>query len=101
MGAHSLSFGGEFRYYQLNVRNECGPNGYFQFNGNETHADVSDYYIGAPGNFVQCSVQLLDNRTRYGGVFVADTPEATPHLTVYPRARSQRARYWSDGSVPP
>ncbi len=48
MGAHSLSFGGEFRYYQLNVRNECGPNGYFQFNGNETHADVSDYYIGAP-----------------------------------------------------
>ena len=43
MGAHSLSFGGDFRYYQLNVRNECGPNGYFQFSGNETNSDVSDY----------------------------------------------------------
>ena len=53
-GAHSISFGGDFRYYQLNVRNECGSNGYFQFRGNETNTDVSDYYIGAPGQFVQC-----------------------------------------------
>jgi hypothetical protein len=96
MGAHALSFGGEFRYYQLNVRNECGPNGYFQFNGNETHADVSDYYIGAPGNFVQCSVQLLDNRTRYGGLFVADTWKATPNLTVNLGLRWDIARPWSD-----
>jgi hypothetical protein len=96
MGAHSLSFGGEFRYYQLNVRNECGPNGYFQFNGNETHSDVSDYYIGAPGNFVQCSVQLLDNRTRYGGLFVADTWKATPNLTVNLGLRWDVARPWSD-----
>ena len=36
IGNHSLSFGGDYRYYQLNARNECGPNGYFQFTGNET-----------------------------------------------------------------
>jgi hypothetical protein len=96
IGAHSLSFGGEFRYYQLNVRNECGPNGYFQFSGNETKSDVSDYYIGAPGSFVQCSVQLLDNRTRYGGLFVADTWKATPNLTVNLGLRWDVARPWSD-----
>jgi len=96
MGAHSLSFGGDFRYYQLNVRNECGPNGYFQFSGNETHSDVSDYYVGAPGSFVQCSVQLLDNRTRYGGLFVADTWKATPNLTVNLGLRWDVARPWSD-----
>ena len=80
IGNHSLSFGGDFRYYQLNARNTCGPNGYFQFNGIETGADVSDYFIGAPGTFVQCSIQLLDNRTRYGALFGQDSWKATPNL---------------------
>ncbi len=95
-GNHSLSFGGDFRYYQLNARNECGPNGYFQFTGNETGADVSDYFIGAPNAFVQCSVQLLDNRTRYGALFGADTWKATPNLTVNLGLRWDVARPWSD-----
>jgi carboxypeptidase family protein len=95
-GAHSISFGGDFRYYQLNVRNECGPNGYFQFRGNETNTDVSDYYIGAPGQFVQCSIQVLDNRTRYVGLFAADTWKAKPNLTVNYGLRWDVARPWSD-----
>jgi hypothetical protein len=96
MGAHSLSFGGDFRYYQLNVRNECGPNGYFQFSGNETNSDLSDYFIGAPGSFVQCSVQLLDNRTRYGALFGSDTWKAKSNLTVNLGLRWDVARPWSD-----
>ena len=96
MGNHSLSFGGDLRYYRLNVRNECGPNGYFQFSGNETNSDVSDYYIGAPGTFVQCSVQLLDNRTRYGALFGSDTWKVSPKLTVNLGLRWDVARPWSD-----
>jgi carboxypeptidase family protein len=96
MGKHSLSFGGDLRDYQLNARNECGPNGYFLFSGNETHSDVSDYYIGAPGQFVQCSVQLLDNRTRYGALFVADAWKVAPSLTVNLGLRWDVARPWSD-----
>jgi len=96
MGAHSLSFGGDFRYYQLNVRNECGPNGYFQFNGNETGLDLSDYFIGAPSQFVQCSVQLLDNRTRYGALFGSDTWKAKSNLTLNLGLRWDVARPWSD-----
>jgi hypothetical protein len=95
-GAHSISFGGVFRYYQLNVRNECGPNGYFQFRGNETKADVSDYYIGAPGQFVQCSIQVLDNRTRYLGLFAADTWKVSPTVTLNYGLRWDVARPWSD-----
>ena len=96
MGSHSLSFGGDFRYYQLNVRNECGSNGYFQFSGNETKSDVSDYYIGAPGSFVQCSIQLLDNRTRYIGVFGQDSWKLKPNLTLNYGLRWDIARPWSD-----
>jgi hypothetical protein len=96
IGPHSLSFGGDFRYYQLNVRNECGPNGYFQFGGNETSSDLADYYIGAPSSFVQCSVQLLDNRTRYGALFVSDTWKRTQKLTLNLGLRWDVARPWSD-----
>jgi hypothetical protein len=96
MGNHSLSFGGDYRYYQLNARNECGPNGYFQFTGNETGSDVADYFVGAPTAFVQCSVQLLDNRTRYGALFVADTWKVRQNLTLNLGLRWDVARPWSD-----
>jgi hypothetical protein len=96
VGNHAISFGGEFRYYQLNARNACGPNGYFAFSGQETGADVSDYFIGAPGQFVQCSIQFLDNRTRYGGFYGQDSWKATPSLTVNYGLRYDVARPWSD-----
>jgi hypothetical protein len=93
---HSLSFGGEFRYYQLNARNECAPNGFYNFNGVETGADVSDYYIGAPSGFVQCSVQFLDNRTHYFALFGQDSWKVRPNLTVSYGLRWDVARPWSD-----
>jgi hypothetical protein len=96
MGNHSITVGGDFRYYQLNARNECGPNGYYNFNGNETGGDVSDYYIGAPNQFVQCSIQLLDNRTRYGALFGQDSWKVAPKLTVNLGLRWDVMRPWSD-----
>jgi hypothetical protein len=96
IGNHALSFGGDFRYYQLNARNTCGPNGYFNFNGVETHADAADYFIGAPSSFIQCSIQLLDNRSRYGALFGQDSWKATPSLTVNFGLRWDVARPWSD-----
>ena len=95
-GSHSVSFGGELKYYRLNARNECGPNGYFQFNGNETGSDVSDYFVGAPNGFVQCSVQLLDNRTRYLGLFATDSWKVSQKLTLNYGLRWDIARPWSD-----
>jgi hypothetical protein len=96
IGNHSLSFGGDYRYYQLNARNTCGPNGYYNFNGIETGADVSDYFIGAPASFVQCSIQLLDNRSRYGALFVQDSWKATPSLVFNYGLRWDVPRPWSD-----
>jgi hypothetical protein len=96
MGNHSITLGGDFRSYQLNARNECGPNGYYNFNGAETGGDVSDYYVGAPNQFVQCSIQLLDNRTKYGALFGQDSWKVAPRLTVNLGLRWDLDRPWSD-----
>lgn len=95
-GNHTVSFGGEYRYYQLNVRNVCGPNGYFTFNGSETGSDIADYLLGAPAQFVQCSEQLLNNRARYGGLFGQDSWKFRPNLTVNAGLRWEVATPWSD-----
>jgi Carboxypeptidase regulatory-like domain len=96
IGNHSLTFGGEFKYYQLNARNECGPNGYFDFTGGETGSDRADYFVGAPLDFVQCSIQLLDNRTRYIGLFGQDSWKVRPNLTLNVGLRWDPSRPWSD-----
>lgn len=96
MGNHTLSFGGEFRYYQLNVRNVCGPNGYFSFDGSETGTDFADFLLGAPVQYVQCSEQLLNNRARYGGVFVQDSWKVQSNVTLNFGLRYEVATPWSD-----
>jgi hypothetical protein len=48
-GRHSLKFGGEFRYYQLNERTITAANGSLTFNGSETDNDFADYLLGKGG----------------------------------------------------
>ena len=48
MGRHTLKFGAEYRYYQMNNRNGGGFVGQFGFSGGETGYDVADYLLGAP-----------------------------------------------------
>jgi hypothetical protein len=96
IGRHSLSFGGEYRYYQLNVRNICDPNGEFTFDGTETNNDVADFELGAPSVYIQCSLQLLDNRANYGGVFGQDSWKARANLTVNAGLRYEIAQPWWD-----
>ena len=96
MGRHSLSFGGEYRYYQLNVRNVCDPNGEFTFDGTETGVDIADFELGAPSVYIQCSLQLLDNRANYVGFFGQDSWKAKPNLTINAGLRYEVAQPWWD-----
>ncbi len=96
IGPHTLKFGGEFRYLQINERNTCGPNGVFTFNGAETGSDFADFLIGAPNEFNQCSRQLLDSRTRYGGAYVQDTYKFRPNITLNLGLRWEVSMPWYD-----
>ena len=96
IGPHTLKFGGEFRYLQINERNTCAPNGDFTFNGDETGSDFADFLIGAPFNYNQCSRQLLDSRTRYAGAYVQDTYKVKPNVTLNLGLRWEVSMPWYD-----
>ncbi|PYU67101.1 MAG: TonB-dependent receptor, partial [Acidobacteria bacterium] len=96
VGAHTLKFGGEFRYLQINERNTCAPNGDFNFDGSETGTDFADFLLGAPIAFNQCSQQFLDSRTRYGGAYAEDTYKLRPDLTLNLGLRWEVSMPWYD-----
>lgn len=97
-GAHTMKFGGEFRYLQINERNVCAPNGSFSFDGSVTGVDFADFLVGAPayGGFNQCSMQFLDSRTRYGGAYAQDTWKVRPDLTLNLGFRWEVSMPWYD-----
>jgi hypothetical protein len=96
VGPHTLKFGGEFRYLQINERNTCAPNGDFTFNGSETGSDFADFLIGAPVNYNQCSQQFLDSRSRYGGAYIQDTYKWKPNITLNLGLRWETSMPWYD-----
>jgi hypothetical protein len=108
IGPHTLKFGGEARYYQINERNPYTTNGFAQFYGNETGNDFADYLLGAPDLFIQATDQFLDSRTKYFGAYAQDSYKAKPNLTLnygvrwdvsYPYYDSQDKIYTIDYGV--
>ena len=102
---HTLKFGGEFRYLQVNERNLADVNGAFSFDGTVTgdgsvpDQSFADYLIGAPSNnsgYTQAALQLLDSRTRYGAAYIQDSWKATPNLTLNLGLRWEVSMPWYD-----
>jgi hypothetical protein len=99
-GKHTIKFGGEARYLQVNERNLASQDGAFVFDGTVTGNDFADYLIGTPtgagGGFTQAALQLLDSRTRYGGAYGQDTWRVTPNLTLNLGLRWEMSMPWYD-----
>ena len=99
-GNHTLKFGGEFRYLQINERNVASPNGTFNFDGSVTGVDAADYELGAVSAggsaFQQYSMQFLDSRTRYGGTYAQDSWKVRPNFTLNLGLRWEVSMPWYD-----
>jgi hypothetical protein len=96
VGSHTLQFGASYHYDQINERNYYGENGSFGFNGQETGNDFADFLIGAPVNFIQASLQLLDSRSNYVGAYAQDSWRATSNLTLNMGLRYEISTPWYD-----
>jgi hypothetical protein len=82
VGKHTLSFGGEFHYDQINVNPDTVDNGSFLFTGSETGLDFADFLLGIPSNFNQAEARPFYYRNRYVGLYGQDTWQLKPSVTV-------------------
>ena len=95
-GTHTIQFGVDFHYDQINERNFDDPQGAFGFNGSETGLDFADFLLGATNNFTQASQQLLDSRAGYYGGYVQDSWRSTRQLTLNYGLRYEIMTPWYD-----
>jgi len=96
IGTHSLKFGGQFHYDQIDERNLAAENGQYAFTGSETGIDFADFLIGAPNSLTQASPQILDSRTKYFGLFAQDSWRVTPNLVFNYGLRWEASTPWYD-----
>ena len=98
VGTHTLQFGVNYHFDEVNDRNYTGVNGTFTFsNGNETGSGWADFLLGAEAdNFVQATEQILDSRSYYMGAYAEDSWRATPSLTLNYGIRYEISTPWWD-----
>jgi hypothetical protein len=82
MGTHTLKFGGQFHWDQVNEHPDATFNGTFNIDGTETGSAFADFLIGIPSNFTQSSGQPFYLRNRYAGLFAQDSWRARTDLTI-------------------
>ena len=96
LGTHTVKFGGQFHYDQIDERNLAAENGQYSFSGNETGIDFADFLIGAPDSLTQASPQLLDSRSKYFALFGQDSWRVTQNLVFNYGLRWEASMPWYD-----
>jgi hypothetical protein len=88
IGTHTVKFGGQFHFNQLeeNLSNVANGNFFFgtAFNGgnSETGVDFVDFLLGAPSSYVQGQSYPSYGRSFYMGLYGQDSWRARPNLTI-------------------
>lgn len=94
LGAHTIKFGGEFHYDQVNVNAIAQFNGSFLFFGTETGSDFADFLLGAPTQYNQSQLQAFYGRNKYVGLYGQDSWRLTRGLTLNYGLRWDRIEPW-------
>ena len=81
LGLHTLKFGGQFHFDQVNEHPNATFNGTFNIDGTETGNAFADFLVGVPSNFTQSSGQPFYLRNRYAGLFAEDSWRLRSNLT--------------------
>jgi hypothetical protein len=94
IGKHTLKFGGEYHYDQVNVNAIAQFNGSFLFFGTETGSDFADFLLGAPSQYNQSQLQAFYGRNKYVGLYGQDSWRVTRDLTLNYGLRWDRIEPW-------
>jgi carboxypeptidase family protein/TonB-dependent receptor-like protein len=94
IGNHTIKFGGEFHYDQVNANPIAQFNGNFVFTGSETGSDFADFLIGAPSQYNQSQLNFFYSRNKYVGGYAQDSWKIAPNLTLNYGLRYDRIEPW-------
>jgi Carboxypeptidase regulatory-like domain len=94
VGSHTLKFGGEFHYDQVNVNPIAQFNGNFLFTGSETGLDFADFLLGIPSQYNQSQLNPFYGRNKYTGIFAQDGWRLKPNVTLNYGIRWDRIEPW-------
>ena len=88
IGTHTIKFGGQYHFNQLEENLSNVANGNFGFGSNfngqasETGSDFVDFLLGAPSGYMQGQAFPSYGRSYYFGLYGQDSWRARPNLTV-------------------
>jgi hypothetical protein len=91
---HTLRFGGEFHFDQIDTNPIAQFNGNFLFTGSETGSDFADFLLGIPSQYNQSQLNPFYGRNKYVGLFAQDSWRILPNLTVNYGLRWDRIEPW-------
>ena len=94
VGSHTMKFGGEFHYDQVNVNPIAQFNGNFLFTGSETGLDFADFLLGIPSQYNQSQLNPFYGRNKYAGLFAQDSWHLKPNITLNYGLRWDRIEPW-------
>ena len=94
VGRHTLKFGSEFHYDQINTNAIAQFNGNFLFTGSDTVPDFEDFLLGFPSQYNQSQLQPFYGRNKYWGLYAQDGWRLRSNLTLNYGLRWDRIEPW-------
>jgi hypothetical protein len=96
VGQHTMKFGVQFHYDQINTNPIAQFNGNFLFTGSETGSDFADFLLGIPSQYNQSQLQPFYGRSKYWGLYGQDSWRLRSNLTLNYGLRWDRIEPWCE-----
>lgn len=81
-GRHMLKLGVGMHFDQVNINPNATYNGAFLFQGTETGSDYADFLLGIASSYAQGDSNAFYLRNKYAGLYLQDSWQARPNLTL-------------------
>jgi hypothetical protein len=94
VGTHSIKFGAQLEYDQINTYPFAALNGTFNITGQETGLDFADFLIGVTNLYTQNQLRAFYGRNKYVGLYAQDSWRVTHNLTLNYGLRWDRIEPW-------
>jgi len=94
VGTHSIKFGTQLDYDQINTHPFADLNGSFNFFGTETGLDFADFLLGVASQYTQNDLRSFYGRNKSVSLFVEDSWRLKSNLTLNYGLRWDRIEPW-------